>query len=104
MSERETITTPGGSVADYDGPTAASVARALERGGHRRSVKGKTAKSIPSTGFVVLKPRDVAYVEVWATMRGFGSGYATTLRRAGFIVEDNRYHPGRLVVFKAPAA
>lgn len=64
----------------------AAVTRALEAGS-------------PQVG--ERQDRDVAYVEVWATMRG--SGHAATLWAAGFIVEDSKHHAGHLVVFKTPA-
>lgn len=99
-----TITTPAGVTADSGGPTKAAVVSALVAGGHVKAASGRTSRSVPTPGFLVLKPRDVAYVEVFSTMRGIGHGYARTLKAAGFIVEDDAHRFGRLIVFKTPTA
>ena len=57
-----------------------------------------------ATAQVVVKPRDVAYVEVSTTAMEKASRlarYADVLRKAGFVVEDDRFHSGsKIIVFQ----
>ena len=98
----ETLTSPGGRAVDYYGPSAAAVRRALDRGHHTKAAFPRKQGAIPTVGYVVRKPRDVAYVEVSATMRGLTTHYRRTLESAGYIVEDNRWRSGELIVFAEP--
>lgn len=98
-----THTIQDGTTVDWYGPTAVEIRNTLDKAGHTRSRKGKTPNSIPSVGYVATKPRDVAYVEVSSTMRGYGTdSYRRTLEDAGYVVRDSTQTPGALTVFCAP--
>lgn len=97
----ETISTTHGDV-DYYGPSAVEIRKALDKAGHTKSTPGRTINSIPSVGYVVKKPREVAYVEVSATMNGYIARYRSTLERAGYIVTESPNHRSTLAVFCTP--
>lgn len=98
------LTTPGGVAVLWDGPTAAAVRKALDKGGFARSKK-EPGKPLPTSGYVVVKHRDVACAEVSTTSMEKASRlarYADTLRRAGFVVEASPHRQESLLLVFLP--
>lgn len=96
MTVTEILDLPDGTRIEYPGPTVADIRKVLKRARHRAYNPGSSSRA----GYVVRKPRDVAYVHVTDAVDALLDLYAETLTAAGYIAERDKFSDSRLVVFK----